>query len=51
MTCEANDPLPFSAEGKEVALARILAEDPMPVPDDPRELRAEWDNAHQDIEC
>jgi hypothetical protein len=43
----AIDCLPMGAERRDAAIAGILAADPMPVPEDPSELRAELDDAHQ----
>lgn len=42
---EAIDRLPVATEEREAAIAAILAAEPMPVPADPRELRAEIDAA------
>jgi len=33
-------------EARSAALARLLAADPMPLPDDPRDLRSELDALH-----
>jgi signal transduction histidine kinase len=42
----AIDRLPGSMERREAAITAILAADPVPVPEDPSELRAELDEAH-----
>lgn len=42
---EAIDNLPAATEQREAAIAAILSAEPMPVPADPRELRAEIDAA------
>jgi hypothetical protein len=43
---EAIDSLPGSVDLRDAAIAGILAADPVPVPEDPSELRAELDDAH-----
>jgi hypothetical protein len=43
---EAIDRLPADAEARRAALEAILAAPPMPVPDDPADLRRELDEAH-----
>lgn len=43
---EAIDSLPVSTERRDAAIARILAANPTPVPNDPSELRAELNDAH-----
>jgi len=42
----AIDTLPVGIERREAAIAAILAADPVPVPKDPSELRAELNEAH-----
>ncbi len=44
---EAIDRLPAAADRRRAAIAGILAAEPMPVPDDPTELRHELDAAHE----
>ena len=46
---EAIDQLPDDAASRRAAIARILAEPPIPVPEDPAELRRELDEAHDRI--
>jgi hypothetical protein len=43
----AIDRLPGNVERREAAIAAILAADPVPLPEDPSELRAELDEAHR----
>jgi hypothetical protein len=42
----AIDTLPADVERRDAAIAAILGAEPVPVPDDPGELRAELDEAH-----
>jgi Ribbon-helix-helix protein, copG family len=42
----AIDRLPDSMERREAAITAILAADPVPLPEDPSELRSEVDEAH-----
>jgi hypothetical protein len=44
---EAIDGLPATADQRRAAIAEILAAEPMPVPNDPNELRHELDGAHE----
>ncbi len=44
---EAIDRLPAGADRRRAAIAEILAADPMPLPDDPTELRRELDATHE----
>lgn len=44
---EAIDRLPAEAEGRRAAIADILAAEPMPLPEDPAELRRELDVARE----
>jgi hypothetical protein len=43
---EAIDLLPVDADRRRAAIDRILATEPMEVPEDPRDLRRELDSAH-----
>jgi hypothetical protein len=43
---DAIDTLPVSMQRRDAAIAAILAADPVPLPEDPSELRAELDEAH-----
>jgi predicted transcriptional regulator len=43
---DAIDTFPVSMQRRDAAIAAILAADPVPLPEDPRELRAELDEAH-----
>lgn len=43
---EAIDRLPEDSDRRRAAIATILAADPMPVPEDPADLRRELDAAH-----
>lgn len=44
---EAIDRLPATADQRRAAIAEVLAAEPMPLPDDPAELRHELDAAHE----
>lgn len=44
---EAIDCFPAGADGRRAAVAEILAAEPMPLPNDPNELRRELDVAHE----
>jgi hypothetical protein len=46
---EAIDRLPSDADRRRRAIEEILAAPPIPVPDDPRELRRELDQAHDRV--
>jgi hypothetical protein len=43
---EAIDRLPEASEQRAAAVRALLEAEPMPVPEDPRELRHELDDAH-----
>lgn len=45
---EAIDQLPVDADSRQAAIAAILTAEPMPVPDDPADLRREIDAARDD---
>jgi ferritin-like protein len=47
---EAIDRLPTDLEQRRALLAKILAAEPMPVPDDPADLRRELEDAHDALE-
>jgi hypothetical protein len=46
---EAIDQLPTDADRRRRAIDAFLAAEPMPVPDDPQDLRRELDEAHDRI--
>ncbi|HET7769829.1 MAG TPA: antitoxin [Chloroflexota bacterium] len=47
---DAIDRLPTAPETRRAAIAAVLRAGPMPVPDDPRELRRELDAAHDRLD-